>query len=167
MVSIVSCCLLLKMQFAVPPRRYSKRVLERFNWDLDKYINQILVIFKHFSRCHKDHKMVLLDALCMWVLQMFDYLENNPEKFNLKTDKLFDTIYFSMERLSQEINSMKNKNEFDKISIKLADKNIVFMRYIQSLVRENWQKRIASIPKNKLNDDVLWLISGFSTNIKI
>jgi hypothetical protein len=62
---------------------------------------------------------------------------------------------------------MKNKNEFDKISIKLADKNIVFMRYIQSLVRENWQKRIASIPKNKLNDDVLWLISGFSTNIKI
>jgi hypothetical protein len=156
------------MQFAVPPRRYSKRVLEWSEWDLDKYINQFLVILKHISHSDKhDKKMILLDALCMRVLQLFEYLKNNPKKFNLKTDNLFDVIYFSMERLTQEIDDMKNKNEFSKVSMKLADKNIMFIRYIQSLIQELWQKRIASIPKNKLNDDVLWLISGFSTNIKI
>ena len=154
------------MQFAVPPRRYSKRVLER---DWDKYINQSLVNFKHmhFSHSDKHHKMELFDALCIWYLKMFEYLENNLKKFNLKIDNLFDTIYFRMERLTQEIDDMKNKNDFDKVTLKMAEENVVFMCYIQSLIRGHWKKRIASIPNNILNDDVLWLISEFSTKIKI
>jgi hypothetical protein len=155
------------MQFALPPRRYSKRLLERSNWDLVECIHQLGLICKDFNHFGKHYKMELLNELCMGFLQIFEYLENNPKRFDLKMDNLFDIIYFTMDRFVQEIDDMKNEKTVAKVTIQLADDNVVFMRYFQSLVRGYWQKRISSIPNNKLNDDVLWVISGFSTKVKI
>jgi hypothetical protein len=149
------------MQFAGPPRRYSKRLLERSNWNLDECIHRLRFICKDFNYRGTYYKMESLNELCMGIIQIFEYIENNPKEFNMKMDKMFDSIYITMDRFIQEIDDMKNKKIVAKVTLKLADDNVVCMRYFQSLVRGYWQKRIASIPNNKLNDDVLWMISGF------
>lgn len=158
----------MQTQLVVSPRRFSNRMNEK-KYDIFESKLKMHHIIKKCAISNTNTCIILIDELCMEIIKMFHYIKHDSSEFDTSydtsNDRLFDSIYIMTNNIPRQINKLLEINEMNKKTIKIAKQNIVFLQYIQQCIRMHWKERFDSLPKNRLNDDVLSVIASYNTMI--
>jgi hypothetical protein len=138
------------------------------NLTLESYKKIMNIVKLSFMKIQYDqnfsYQLCYFKKLIVEFLNVFKYV-NNPNFMDIQKDieKNIEVLYICCSDFKEDILlEMSNLNERTK---EIAEDTIVLIDLVKDMSRDLWRKKMEVFQKTNLNDDVLTLISSFSTRI--